>query len=938
MSTRPRELSPAVPPVATSPADEDALFASLREALRPAYQLLRRIGEGGMGAVYLAREPALKRDVAVKVMLPWLASDETARGRFQREAQAVAAIAHPNVINIFGTGELADGTPYFVMQFVAGRGLDARLAAEGPLTMRETRRVLAEVAAALAAAHKRGIVHRDIKAANVLQDAESGRVIVTDFGIAAVRDSAEQPNVKLTQPEHGSPGTPAYMAPEQLLGEPTTEASDVYAFGLLAYETLTGEGPFQGTSPHEIAAAQLRDTPPPLGSLRPDMDPALEQLVSSCLAKRPYDRPTSQQLVQSLPQADALALEWPPPGLERLAGCLPSLSRRLGLGSGLLVASLLGLAVGDPGSGGLLPAWLMMLTAAAGALWLLGTVVDARVTLAGIGAALRRGYPWLAIMEVLADRRGDTGALITGLRDYAALGRAARSRLRGGRIAAAVCGLFAALAPLLALVAALRLAAGRALGPVGMALVVVLPSLLVLAMAGALRAAEHRAVRLRGRRRGRRVAPLAVARPVVAAWNESFRVAVEGQPLKSPMPHPVLARVLLALVLLLAGAGALGLLPVLTIPAIGSVYFGTSVPRFGRSQERVRLAQAARPWASPASAEVSPQAAGSALHSVTMAGETSRSSQWFAPGDVDLPRLTLHAGAAPPPFPPQQPDSALRLAARRALTAGQQRYLAGLAAHPAWPYVRTAARAARVDIVGTRYRREDLVATPLIRMGIPRIMHLQDAGQAAALVAAHHLAEGRSGEAEAVLRDAIGLGLNLMDNGVFLVETMVGSTIARHALDRLETLYDVTGRPGEAARIRAARDAARARSERLAAIDEAQAGRGPGRPSDVREALLMLLRDSTLPASFRWEFVPQFQFLPCTSTRELVFGAGIDIVSTLAAFQRQVVKLPSDSLWYRKSRASPFGPSRSFAARVAALDAAVLGNPRIAACGALLAP
>ncbi len=941
MSTRPRELSPAVPPGPTSPADEDALFASLREALKPAYQLLRRIGEGGMGAVYLAREPALKRDVAVKVMLPWLASDETARGRFQREAQAVAAIAHPNVINIFGTGELADGTPYFVMQFVAGRGLDARIAAEGPLTMRETRRVLAEVAAALAAAHKRGIVHRDIKAANVLQDAESGRVVVTDFGIAAVRDSAEQPNVKLTQPEHGSPGTPAYMAPEQLLGEPTTEASDVYAFGLLAYEILTGEGPFRGTSPHEIAAAQLRDTPPPLGTLRTDMDPALELLVNTCLAKRAEERPTSQQLVQSLPQADALGLEWPPPGLERLAGRLPSLSRRLGLGSGLLVASLLGLAAADVDAGGVLPGWLLLLTAVTGALWLLATVVGARVTIAGIGAALRRGYPWLAVMEVLADRRGDTGMLITGLRDFATLGRAARSRLRGARIAAAACGLFVAVAPLLAFVVALRLAAAQALGPAGMVLAVLLPSLLLLAAAGALRYTERRTVRPRQRGRRGRAVPAAVARPVVDAWNESFRSAVAGQTLAGRVPHPVAARLLLGLLLLLAGAGALALLPVISIPAIGSMFFATAAVKFTSAQQRIRIAQAARPWRSPVVPAISAEEAGRAMHALVMRGAAPRPGLLsFAPADTLLPAFASHDDTVLFAFPPaQRADSVLRLAARRSLTPEQRRYLARVAAHPGWPYVRAAARAERVDIMGTRHRAEDLDRTPLVQIGLPRLRNLQEAGQAAAFAAAHHLAEGRADEAELMLRDAVGLGLNLMDNGVWLIETLIGESIVRQATARLETLYEATGRPREAARLRAGRDSARARSERLADIEEARTATAPSRSVTMfRDALTRLVRDSTLPASFRWEFVHQFQFLPCTGTRELVFGAGADVAATLAAFERQVVRTRGDSLWFRKSRASPFGPRNAWTVRIAAWDAKLLGNPRIAACAALLAP
>ncbi|MGD2135898.1 MAG: serine/threonine-protein kinase, partial [Gemmatimonadales bacterium] len=262
--------------------DEDlrALEAALEKALSPSYILVRRIGTGGMGSVFLARDPALKRLVAVKVLAPALAANEAARARFEREAQAVARLSHPNIVAIHSVGQLDDGTPYFVMQHVGGKSLAARLAEEGPFSTDETRRIVGEVASALAAAHQQGIIHRDIKPANVLYDDETGRVLVSDFGIAAVRPVGEQPQqTKLTMTGMAV-GTPRYMSPEQLLAEEVTEKTDVYALGLLGYELLTGVGPFQATSPQELIAAHLRDTPKPLSDAREDVDPELESAIT----------------------------------------------------------------------------------------------------------------------------------------------------------------------------------------------------------------------------------------------------------------------------------------------------------------------------------------------------------------------------------------------------------------------------------------------------------------------------------------------------------------------------------------------------------------------------------------------------------------------------------------------------------------------------------
>jgi serine/threonine-protein kinase len=188
-----------------------------------------------------------------------LAVDPSAKARFQREAQAVAQLSHPNVVAIHSVGELDTGLPYFVMQYVAGESMAARIERDGPLEIADARRALGEVASALAAAHKHGIIHRDIKPANILCDDEANRVLVSDFGIAAVRATGEGDESTRLTVTGMAVGTPHYMSPEQLLAEKVTERTDIYSLGLLGYELLTGGSPFDIGSPREILAAHLRD-------------------------------------------------------------------------------------------------------------------------------------------------------------------------------------------------------------------------------------------------------------------------------------------------------------------------------------------------------------------------------------------------------------------------------------------------------------------------------------------------------------------------------------------------------------------------------------------------------------------------------------------------------------------------------------------------------
>ncbi|MFQ5889162.1 MAG: protein kinase [Gemmatimonadota bacterium] len=275
------------------------LDARLKEEVAPGLHLLRRLGRSSTSLVYLARDPALKRLVAIKVLSPLIAQNPKARFRFEREAQAAAGIVHRNVVTIHQVGTLSDGIPYLVMQYVKGRSLADRLRAEGRLEQREVKSILADVADALAAAHRRRIVHRDVKPSNVLYEEETGQVYLTDFGIAAILASGEDEPRRVTTAGHVIADM-RYVSPEQLQGEELTERADIYSLGVLGFELLTSESPYGVSAARDLAAAHLRSQPRRLSEIREDADAELEDLLTRCLAKNPAYRPSAVDVVRRL--------------------------------------------------------------------------------------------------------------------------------------------------------------------------------------------------------------------------------------------------------------------------------------------------------------------------------------------------------------------------------------------------------------------------------------------------------------------------------------------------------------------------------------------------------------------------------------------------------------------------------------------------------------
>ena len=282
------------------------LRSHLQAALGSSYAIERELGGGGMSRVFVAREVALGRDVVVKVIAPELREALSAE-RFAREVSLAARLQQANIVPVLTAGD-AGGMAYYTMPYVDGQSLRARLD-RGRLPLGEALDVLRDVARALAYAHANGIVHRDIKPENVLLS--SGTAVVTDFGIAKAL-SASRTNADVALPigtaltQAGmSLGTPAYMAPEQALGEEVDARSDVYAWGVMAYEMLTGAHPFAAhRTAQRLVAAHLSETPAPLASARPDLPPAIAALVMQSLAKDPAERPAgATELIDRLSAA-----------------------------------------------------------------------------------------------------------------------------------------------------------------------------------------------------------------------------------------------------------------------------------------------------------------------------------------------------------------------------------------------------------------------------------------------------------------------------------------------------------------------------------------------------------------------------------------------------------------------------------------------------------
>ncbi|HMC57078.1 MAG TPA: protein kinase [Gemmatimonadaceae bacterium] len=334
MHPQPPDIGQAVDPLVPP---RDARQRLLESTLGAQYEILRLLGQGGAGAVYLARERLLERLVAIKVLRPELVTAES-RERFIREARTAAKLMHANIVPLYAFGQAGD-TLFYIMGYVEGEPLESLLTRVGRLDSIEARRILVEVADALDYAHRQQVVHRDVKPDNILIARESRRTLLTDFGIAKTRST----QVTLTQTGH-IVGTPLYMSPEQAAGDTSIDGrSDLYSLGVIGYRMLSGRLPIEGTSAQDVMRRHVMQDPTPLADIARDAPQDLAWSITRCLDKDPMRRwPTAEAFRRALEAGDDALSDLPEP-LEHLAG---RVSTVLVTASAFAFAAAVGWAVG----------------------------------------------------------------------------------------------------------------------------------------------------------------------------------------------------------------------------------------------------------------------------------------------------------------------------------------------------------------------------------------------------------------------------------------------------------------------------------------------------------------------------------------------------------------------------------------------------------------
>jgi tRNA A-37 threonylcarbamoyl transferase component Bud32 len=301
------------------------------------YEIRAELGRGGMATVYRAYDPSFEREVAIKVLPRELLHDPQFHDRFRREIKTIAALEHPAIVPVYDVGE-EDGVPYFVMRYMSGGSLSQWIK-KGKFSLEDAARIIERISGALAYAHKNGLVHRDLKPDNILFDS-NGDPFISDFGVAKLTDSSTN------MTGSGIIGTPAYMSPEQAQGDKVDNRSDIYGLGVIIFQMLSGEQPYNATTPMGVAVKHITDPVPEILKVDPTLPPAADKIIKTAMAKNRDERyPTATDLARALNDAAHPAQTTSAPRTSRGASATAGKSNRLGLIIGGVVVLVLALAV-----------------------------------------------------------------------------------------------------------------------------------------------------------------------------------------------------------------------------------------------------------------------------------------------------------------------------------------------------------------------------------------------------------------------------------------------------------------------------------------------------------------------------------------------------------------------------------------------------------------
>ena len=876
----------------------------LRQQLAPRVVVNGLLGEGAMGAVYRGRDQSLRRDVAIKVLRDDLAADPEARARFMREAQAAAALRHPGVVAVFEVGTIGDdGPPFFIMEFVSGPTLAERYPAGTRAPARDVERTIGEVAAALSAAHEKGLVHRDIKPSNLLIQRETGQVVVADFGISTTAQPAAG-DQRLTA-TGAYIGTPLYMSPEQAGASAATAASDIYSLGCVAYELLAGRQLFEANSMIALLAAHLKDTPAPLDTLRPDADHVLLALVHRMLAKDPAARPSAREVAATLGATEAL-LEWPPPGTAPWQGSLARAIHQAAIG-GCCTAVASGIAFSPLGDGSTLEAASVIAVSlvflSAGAVTLLRAGAGVVGVIRGVTAMRAAGYGVGLMLEVLADSGNEMSDLIAGGRSFGGLSEARRRAVRRARLFALALYVWSVGAGLGVAMTLVTLSRSDATGSefVGMFAALWAVAWALLALVLELWTPTPTRLLAFGRWGHRRHAAVPEA-DVVRAWGE--RRDVRGILREDPPGRfgTLLVGVLIIQLVATLVAAVIVLPPIVMIGLVGPAAYVGGFPRFDNVRQRLSRVFAVAKWELPVDSSISALEAGRVAHSLRNA-DSQNTSAWIRPLGDPLPALPdlavqdsllfrgLRSGAGGGWFG----AVAMKIIpyARRGLTSTEREWLAALSRHPRLRALETLARAPYIDFYGAVLPDSLPPNASSETVPIMRFAGIKDAANASVSVAAHFASLGRTEAADSTLRVTLTAGVRMARGGNTAIEALIGAAISSIAIRGLQQLYEAAlPEQGTALRL------ALASGDSTFLLEESTSRHRPaGVPDAIRLAARMAM-DTMLVPGIRWEMAHYLALSRCASPLAVIRGRPPDADSVLTRLRPVLARTASaQRLW-----------------------------------------